>query len=47
MNYFQNLLARFETKLRHLSHHIHVMEMIYTEEGRDRLDDPLATNFKC
>ncbi len=21
--------------------------MIYTEEGRDRLDDPLATNFKC
>lgn len=43
-----NSLVRFKTKLRHLSHHIHSDgNMIYTEEGRDRLDDPLATNFKC
>lgn len=47
LNYYQDSLARFETKLRHLCHHIHNDgNMIYTEEGRDRLDDPLATNFK-
>jgi hypothetical protein len=45
------MFGNSKTFLKDLQHHFHQLRLsgskIYKEEVRDRLDDPLATNFKC
>ena len=47
-NFLLDCLVYSKTNLKYLWHHNPCeRRMIYREEVRDRLDDPLATNCKC